>query len=52
MVVESATCNELSGEPERSHHQLKRRGRERQVRGERERETTVDVSLATSARVV
>lgn len=32
MVVESATCNELSGESERSHRELERREREREVR--------------------
>lgn len=39
MVVESATCNELSGESERSHRELERRERER-GEGDREIERT------------
>lgn len=47
MVVESATCNELSGESERSHREVERGEREVRER-ERDRENSVDVSLATS----
>lgn len=31
MVVESATCNELSGESERSHRKVERRDRGREI---------------------